>query len=103
VAADLAHEAWTTAQAQQRTTERAARDFVHYAATSAADESQTTMGLALRPRLDLLREVLGYDADVVSRTIDTHVAELRRKLEDDPSPPRYILIVCKAGYRLGLD
>jgi DNA-binding response OmpR family regulator len=51
-------------------------------------------------RLDLLREVWGYDADVVSRTVDTHVAELRRKLEDDPANPAYIRTVRKAGYRL---
>ena len=51
-------------------------------------------------RLDLLREVWGYDADVVSRTVDTHVAELRRKLEDDPANPVYIRTVRKAGYRL---
>jgi len=55
------------------------------------------------PRLDLLRDVWGYDAEVVSRTVDTHVAELRRKLEDDPANPRYILTVRKAGYRIALD
>ena len=55
------------------------------------------------PRLDLLRDVWGYDAEVVSRTVDTHVAELRRKLEDDPAHPRYILTVRKAGYRIALD
>ena len=54
-------------------------------------------------RLDLLREVWGYDADVVSRTVDTHVAELRRKLEDDPANPMYIRTVRKAGYRVALD
>jgi two-component system, OmpR family, alkaline phosphatase synthesis response regulator PhoP len=54
-------------------------------------------------RLDLLREVWGYDAQVVSRTVDTHVAELRRKLEDDPGNPRYIVTVRKAGYRLCID
>lgn len=54
-------------------------------------------------RLDLLREVWGYDADVVSRTVDTHVAELRRKLEDEPANPRYIVTVRKSGYRLALD
>jgi DNA-binding response OmpR family regulator len=58
---------------------------------------------ALVPRLDLLRDVWGYDAEVVSRTVDTHVAELRRKLEDDPAHPRYILTVRKAGYRVALD
>jgi two-component system alkaline phosphatase synthesis response regulator PhoP len=54
-------------------------------------------------RLDLLRDVWGYDAEVVSRTVDTHVAELRRKLEDDPANPRYIVTVRKAGYRIALD
>jgi DNA-binding response OmpR family regulator len=51
-------------------------------------------------RLALLREVWGYSDDVVSRTVDTHVAELRRKLEDDASTPRHILTVRKAGYRI---
>jgi DNA-binding response OmpR family regulator len=54
-------------------------------------------------RLELLREVWGYDADVVSRTVDTHVAELRRKLEDDPGSPRYLITVRKAGYRLRME
>jgi two-component system alkaline phosphatase synthesis response regulator PhoP len=54
-------------------------------------------------RLDLLREVWGYDAEVVSRTVDTHVAELRRKLEDDPARPRYIVTIRKAGYRIAID
>jgi DNA-binding response OmpR family regulator len=54
-------------------------------------------------RLDLLREVWGYGSDVVSRTIDTHIGELRRKLEDDPGAPRYILTVRKTGYRLRMD
>jgi DNA-binding response OmpR family regulator len=51
-------------------------------------------------RLELLREVWGYDDSVMSRTVDTHVAELRRKLEPDPSNPTYILTVLKTGYRL---
>jgi two-component system alkaline phosphatase synthesis response regulator PhoP len=50
-------------------------------------------------RLDLLKEVWGHRAAVVSRTVDTHISELRRKLEDEPSAPRYILTVHKAGYR----
>ena len=61
--------------------------------------------LARRPgeviaRADLLRDVWGYGDDVVTRTVDTHIAELRRKLEDDPAAPRWILTVQKAGYRL---
>ena len=51
-------------------------------------------------RLDLLREVWGHASTVLTRTVDTHVGELRRKLEDDPSQPRYILTSRKAGYRL---
>ena len=57
-------------------------------------------GGAVASRLELLREVWGYDESVVSRTVDTHVAELRRKLEDDPSSPRHLITVRKAGYRL---
>lgn len=51
-------------------------------------------------RLELLREVWEYDATVVSRTVDTHIAELRRKLEPDPANPRHILTVRKTGYQL---
>ena len=55
---------------------------------------------AVISRVDLLQEVWGYSASVVSRTVDTHIAELRRKLEADPSSPRHILTARKAGYRL---
>ena len=51
-------------------------------------------------RVELLTEVWGYSAAVLSRTVDTHVAELRRKLEDDLQAPRHILTARKAGYRL---
>jgi len=51
-------------------------------------------------RLELMREVWGYSDAVITRTIDTHVAELRRKLEADPASPRHILTVRKVGYRL---
>lgn len=54
---------------------------------------------AVVSRLDLLKEVWGYGAFVISRTVDSHVAELRRKLEDDPAEPRHILTVWKVGYR----
>jgi DNA-binding response OmpR family regulator len=50
-------------------------------------------------RNELLRAVWGYSASVVSRTVDTHVAELRRKLEPDAAAPRHILTVWKVGYR----
>ena len=51
-------------------------------------------------RHELLRDVWGYSAEVTTRTVDAHVAELRRKLEDDAANPRRILTVWKVGYRL---
>ena len=55
---------------------------------------------AVASRADLLREVWGYQSDVASRTVDIHVAELRRKLEPDAGGPRHIITVWKVGYRL---
>jgi len=51
-------------------------------------------------RETLLVEVWGYERPVATRTVDTHVANLRSKLEEDPSRPRHILTVRKRGYRL---
>jgi DNA-binding response OmpR family regulator len=50
-------------------------------------------------RKELLQEVWGYGAGTASRTVDTHIGELRRKLEKDPSAPEHILTVRKSGYR----
>jgi len=55
---------------------------------------------AVASRVELLREVWGHRVEVMTRTVDIHIAELRRKLEDDPAQPRHILTVWKAGYRL---
>jgi two-component system alkaline phosphatase synthesis response regulator PhoP len=56
---------------------------------------------AVISRQELLKEVWGYgNADINTRTVDVHLSELRRKLEDDPSTPQYLLTVRKAGYRL---
>jgi DNA-binding response OmpR family regulator len=56
---------------------------------------------ATASRAELLREVWRYEnVDVMTRTVDIHVAELRRKLESDPANPRHILTVRKVGYRL---
>lgn len=57
-------------------------------------------GGAVASRQDLLLEVWGHRGTVLSRTVDTHVAELRRKLEDDPAEPRHLVTVRKRGYRL---
>jgi len=51
-------------------------------------------------RAHLLERVWGYPSTVLTRTIDTHVGELRRKLERDPSQPEHILTVRSHGYRL---
>lgn len=51
-------------------------------------------------RAELLEEVWRYEPDVYSRTVDIHMAELRRKLELDPAQPRHLLTVRKTGYRL---
>lgn len=58
---------------------------------------------AVVSRSALLREVWGYGAGVRSRTVDTHMVELRRKLGDDPMHPQCILTVRKLGYRLVAD
>jgi DNA-binding response OmpR family regulator len=51
-------------------------------------------------RLDLLRDVWGYSPSITTRTLDAHVAELRRKIEGDPANPVHVLTVWKVGYRL---
>ena len=58
---------------------------------------------AVASRLELLTEVWRHASDVLTRTVDTHIGELRRKLEQDPATPRHILTVRKAGYRLNVE
>jgi DNA-binding response OmpR family regulator len=55
---------------------------------------------AIVSRMELLTTVWGHASSVLTRTVDTHIGELRRKLEESPSAPRHILTVRKAGYRL---
>lgn len=54
---------------------------------------------AVASRVELLREVWGVEADVMTRTVDSHMAELRRKLERDAAEPEHLLTVWKVGYR----
>jgi two-component system response regulator MtrA len=54
---------------------------------------------AVASRVELLREVWGTAGDVQTRTVDSHMAELRRKLEHNPADPRHFLTVWKVGYR----
>ena len=50
-------------------------------------------------RTELLNEVWGYDRFPTTRTVDTHVLNLRRKLEADPSRPRHLVTVHGTGYK----
>jgi two-component system alkaline phosphatase synthesis response regulator PhoP len=50
-------------------------------------------------RASLIEEALGYDFEGFDRTIDVHILNLRRKLEPDPSHPRYIKTVYGIGYK----
>ena len=55
---------------------------------------------AVMSRQQLMKIVWGHSGSVISRTVDTHIGELRRKLEADPANPEHLLTVRKAGYRL---
>lgn len=55
---------------------------------------------AVVSRVDLMKTVWGHSSTIISRTVDTHIAELRRKLEADPANPSLIMTVRKAGYRI---
>lgn len=54
------------------------------------------------PREELLHRVWGYqpDAQIETRTVDIHIAKLRRKIEADSSAPAHIVTIRGAGYRL---
>ena len=54
------------------------------------------------PREELLTKVWGYarNLDIETRTVDIHVAKLRRKIERDPKQPVNLVTVRGAGYRL---
>lgn len=50
-------------------------------------------------RSELLRSIWGYDTNAFTRTVDTHVGSLRRKLEEDPVEPKLIVTVPNVGYK----
>ncbi len=53
-------------------------------------------------RFELINRVRGYEFEGYERTVDSHVKNLRRKVEDDPGQPRIVQTVLGGGYRLGL-
>ena len=52
-------------------------------------------------RFELINRVRGYEFEGYERTIDSHVKNLRRKVERDPGAPEIVETVLGAGYRLG--
>jgi DNA-binding response OmpR family regulator len=65
------------------------------------------MALAMVPgrvysRFELINRVRGYEFEGYERTVDSHVKNLRRKIEEDPGSPHIIQTVLGGGYRLGL-
>jgi len=53
-------------------------------------------------RFELINRVRGYEFEGYERTVDSHVKNLRRKIEADPANPQIIQTVHGGGYRLGL-
>jgi len=86
-------------------------DFAKYRATRSGEALDLTQRefRILRYFLDhpntvvtretLLQHVWGYDPSAFTRTVDTHIARLRQKIESVPAEPRHLLTVHRAGYR----
>jgi DNA-binding response OmpR family regulator len=53
-------------------------------------------------RFELINRVRGYEFEGYERTVDSHVKNLRRKIEEDPANPQIVQTVLGGGYRLGL-
>ncbi len=85
-------------------------DFERFLATSHGKELELTprefdiLRLLIRHRGEvvtrerLLNEVWGYEAFPTTRTVDTHILNLRKKLEEDPSNPKHLISVYGGGY-----
>lgn len=54
-------------------------------------------------REQLIEDAFGYDYEGFDRTIDTHIKNIRQKLEDNPKSPAFIQTVYGVGYRLNLS
>jgi DNA-binding response OmpR family regulator len=54
-------------------------------------------------RFELINRVRGHEFEGYERTVDSHVKNLRRKIEEDPGNPAIIQTVLGGGYRLGLS
>jgi len=54
-------------------------------------------------RDELLEKSMGYAYEGMGRTLDTHISNLRKKIEPDPSAPSYIQTVYGIGYRMAKE
>jgi DNA-binding response OmpR family regulator len=54
-------------------------------------------------RFELINRVRGHEFEGYERTIDSHVKNLRRKIEEDPANPQIVQTILGGGYRLGLS
>ncbi len=52
-------------------------------------------------RAELIESALNYDYEGLERSLDTHIKNIRKKIEPDPKKPDYIQTVYGVGYRLG--
>ncbi|MEL7646536.1 MAG: response regulator transcription factor [Sedimentibacter sp.] len=52
-------------------------------------------------REQLIDKIFGYDFDGYDRTVDVHIKNIRKKIEEDTRNPKYIVTVTKAGYKFG--
>lgn len=73
-----------------------------------SNEFKILLAFINNPGLVLSREQLieiafGYDYEGFDRTIDSHIKNIRQKLEDNPKTPAYILTVYGVGYKLQLN
>lgn len=54
-------------------------------------------------REQLIEKIFGLDFEGYDRTIDVHIKNLRKKIEDDSKNPKYVITVVKTGYKFGGD
>lgn len=71
-----------------------------------SNEFKILSSLLTRPgqvfsREQLIELAFGYDYDGFDRTIDTHIKNIRQKIEDNPKSPNYIITVYGVGYKFG--
>jgi len=63
----------------------------------------TTQPGRVYSRSELINRARGHDFEGYERSVDSHIKNLRRKIEADPSQPEIVVTVLGGGYRLGLS